>query len=78
MSYKIFNRTDLVQEVEVEIEPSESFIFSGNSQVRTFNREAVHSFLSSKTSKLNIQYMLGRIHSGKRHAVTWFLLQMGL
>ena len=34
VTYKIYNRTDMVQEVEVEIEPSEAFMFSGNRQVR--------------------------------------------
>ncbi len=36
VSYTVFNHTDLVQEVEVEIEPSESFLFAGNSQVNLF------------------------------------------
>eukprot|EP00795_Rhopilema_esculentum_P015691 gene15691-6983_t len=36
VTYKIYNRTDMVQEVEVEIEPSEAFMFSGNRQ-KTLN-----------------------------------------
>ena len=33
VSYTIYNRTNMVQEVEGEIEPSDDFMFSGNSQV---------------------------------------------
>ena len=35
VSYTIHNRTNLVQEVEGAIEPSDYFMFSGNSQVST-------------------------------------------
>jgi len=34
VSYTIYNRTNMVQEVEGEIEPSDDFMFSGNSQVQ--------------------------------------------
>eukprot|EP00794_Sanderia_malayensis_P013921 gene13921-15373_t len=34
ISYKIFNCTELVQEVELQIEPNEAFLFAGNSQIQ--------------------------------------------